>query len=83
MLGSKLASKISVGTHNINHYLQKIPRNVSSLLMKHTTIGKVIKTTDSLPNKTSHGHYGISNTLLKMLKHTYSFPTHPYLQSIN
>ena len=51
--------------------------------MKHTTIDEVIKTIDSLPNKTSYGHDGISNTLLKMLKDSIAFPlTYIFNQSI-
>ena len=63
-LGSTLASQITGGSQTVNTYIDKIPRNLSSLVMRSITIQEIEKTIDSLPNKTSHGHDGISNTLL-------------------
>ena len=63
-LGSTLASQITGGSQTVNTYVDKIPRNLSSLVMRSITIKEIEKTIVSLPNKTSHGNDGISNTLL-------------------
>ena len=42
--------------------------------MQYTTIEEIQKTITSLPSKTSHGHDGISNELLKKLNQSISFP---------
>ena len=73
-LGATLASKISNGKQCVNDYINKIPRNCSSLVMQCTTIEEIQKTITSLPNKTSHRHDGISNELLKKLNQSISFP---------
>ena len=36
-LGSNLANKIKGGVNNIQHYLNKIPQNANSMVMKLTT----------------------------------------------
>ena len=73
-LGSTLASQITDGSQTVYTYIDKILRNLSSLVMRSITIQEIEKTIDSLPNKTSHGHDGISNTLLKSLGHSLAFP---------
>ena len=74
LLGSTLASKISKGTQDISHYMQKIPRTVSSMLLTNTTQHEIEKLINDLPNKTSCGHDKISNSLLKDLKCCISYP---------
>ena len=73
-LGSTLASKIPKGTQDISHYIQKLPRTVSSMLLTNTTQHEIEKLTNDLPNKTSCGHDKISNSLLKDLKCCISYP---------
>ena len=75
-LGLTLASQITDGSQTVYTYIDKILRNLSSLVMRSITIQEIEKTIDSLPNKTSHGHDGISNTLLKSLGHSLAFPLH-------
>ena len=72
-LGKDLASKILRSTNTIDHYLNKIPRNLNSLLMQPTTVSEIEKKIQQLPNKTSHGHDGISNKLLKDLSKSIAF----------
>ena len=76
ILGLTLASQINGGSQTVNTYIDKIPRNLSSLVMRGITIQEIKKTIVSLPNKTSHGHDGISNTLLKNLGCSLAFPLH-------
>ena len=45
-----------------------------SLVIKETTPGEITKIIQQLPNKTSSGHNGISNVLLKQLSEALSFP---------
>ena len=73
-LGSTLASKIPKGTQDISHYMQKIPRTVSSMLLTNTTQHEIEKLINDLPNKTSCRHNKISNSLLKDLKCCISYP---------
>ena len=73
-MGSELAGKIPKSRRNIHDYVSDIPRMLNSLIVrniKHTDIEKIIK---SLPAKTSSGHDGISNKLLKDLNCTISYP---------
>ena len=72
-LGSSLAAK-SPGSHDIDNYLKRNPRNLASLVMRSTTVQEVHKTSNSLPNKTCHGHDGKSNNLFKMLSQSIAFP---------
>ena len=74
-IGEIMASKIDKGHHDIDHYLSKIPRNVSSLLvLRSTNVIEIESIINGLPNKTSHGHDSIRNTLLKQLHRTIAFP---------
>ena len=67
-LGKDLASKIPKGNFNVDHYINKIPRNMKSRVMKPTTVLEIESRIQQLPNKMSQGHDGISNVLLKKLK---------------
>ena len=73
-LGESLAAKITNELHDVNYYLSKIPRNISSLVLRSTNINEIEKLIESLPNKSSHGHDKISNVLLKELNTSISFP---------
>ena len=66
-IGESMASKITQDHHSIDYYLSKMPRNISSLVMKSTNITEIEHIIHKLPNKTSYGHDTISNTLLKQL----------------
>ena len=60
-----MAAKIDKSQNDINHYLGKIPRGISSLVMSSTNIEEIERIIRKLPNKHSHGHDNISNVLLK------------------
>ena len=73
-MGLELAGKIPESRKKIHDYVSDIPRTLNSLVVgniKHTDIKKII---NSLPAKTSSGHDGISNKLLKELNYTISYP---------
>ena len=73
-MGSELAGKIPESRKKIHDYISDIPRTLNSLVVaniKHTDIEKII---NLLPAKTSSGHDGISNKLLKELNYTISYP---------
>ena len=73
-LGESMATHITQSHHDIDHYLSKIPRNLSSLVMSLTSIEEIEKIIHQLPNKSSHGHDTISNILLKELNTSISYP---------
>ena len=73
-IGSTLASKFPKGKQDISHYMQKIPRTVSSMSLTNTTQHEIEKLINDLPNKTSCSHDKISNSLLKDLKCCISYP---------
>ena len=72
--GKNLAASITPGSRDINYYLQKMPRSLNSLVLYETTRTEVEQTISKLPNKTSHGHDKISNTLLKDMGKSLSYP---------
>ena len=72
-IGESMASKITQGQHNIDYYLAKMPRDVTSLVMRSTNITEIEHIICKLPNKTSYRHDNISNTLLKQLSPSISF----------
>ena len=73
-LGESMAAHITQSHHDIDHYLSKIPRNLSSLVMSLTSIEEIEKIIYELPNKSSHGHDTISNIILKKLNTSISYP---------
>ena len=73
-LGSNLAKKIPGGHSSIEDYLRKIPRNVNSMMLTPTTQQEVISIIDQLLSKSSSGHNGMSNVLLKSLKDSLTYP---------
>ena len=66
-LGSSLAEKIDPGTTSIEEYLDSIPIQRDSIVIKQTTPLEIDTIIRNLPNKTSHGHDEISNMMLKAL----------------
>ena len=51
-----------------------MPRTTNSLVLRETSVEEIKKLIKSLPNKTSHGHDKVSNTLLKSLCTSISYP---------
>ena len=61
----------------------KIPRQLNSIVLHNTTVHEVDKIIRDLPNKSSHGHDEISNTILKALRTSIIFPLcHIFNQSL-
>ena len=73
-LGKDLAAKIPKGNLNVDHYLNRIPRNIKSMVMNPTTVPEIESMIQHFPNKTSQGHDGTSNVLFKKLCKCISFP---------
>ena len=85
-LGNNLALQISCGPQSAEHYVNKIPRNLNSLVMRSITMQEIENTINSLSNKTSSGHDGISNILLKsigssLVSHYMSYLTCQFLKA--
>ena len=51
-----------------------MPRSNKSLVLQETSVEEIEKLIKSLPNKNSHGHDKVSNTLLKSLCTSISYP---------
>ena len=73
-LGSNLVKQFPTGSTSIDVYNCHIPRTDASLILNPTTVPEIEKIISNLPNKTSHRHDKISNTLLKDLCPSISFP---------
>ena len=73
-LGSTLAKQINRGVNTIDYYLNKIQWNINSMVMHPASQKEIEQLISYLPNKTSHGHDMISNTLLKSLCKSISLP---------
>ena len=73
-LGESLAQNIPKSKIGINDYLAKIPQNLHSMVLFPTSHHEVDKMIANLPSKTSSGHDDISNTLLKSLRTSLSYP---------
>ena len=74
MVGKNLVDPITPGKHDINHYLKMIPRTTLSLVIRETSVKEIEKIIKLLPYKTSYGHNKVSNTLLKLLSTSISYP---------
>ena len=82
-LGSNLAKSIVPGTTCTDQYVNNIPRQVDSMVIKPTTVHEINRIIRKLPNKTSHGHDEISNIMLKALCTSIIFPLcHIFNQSL-
>ena len=73
-LGANLVGKITPGARSIEHYMQKLPRYLNSMVLTRTSQREIKRKIDGLPNKSSCGHDKISNILLKQLKCCISYP---------
>ena len=72
-LGYNLSTKIKGGMSNISHYLGKIPTNPNSMIMHPTSQNEIKQLIAKLLNKSSSGHDGMSNKLLKLLGSSISY----------
>ena len=83
-LGMNLASTIKPSQMLISAYISNIPRNLHSIFINPTNQQEIEKIITNLPNKTSPSHNGVSNTLLKKLNKSISYPLSIiFNQSIN
>ena len=73
-MGCTLASTVPYSSISINEYLNKIPRNVNSMVVTRITHQSIEKIINNLPSKSSSGHDGVSNKVLKSLKEAMSYP---------
>ena len=73
-LGKDLANKIVPSHTAIDEFLGKIPRTLNNLVLHLTNQLEVEKLIKNLPNKSSSGHDKVSNTLLKGLSSSISYP---------
>ena len=73
-LGSNLALQIKKEQNGITGYLRKIPQNIHSMVLTPTTQHEVKKTIDGLPTKSRSRHDNVSNTLLKSLSESLTYP---------
>ena len=73
-LGESLAAKITPSTESLENYLSLIPRIVNSLVLVETNTVEIEKIIEHLPNKSSSSHDRVSNTLLKRLGKSLSYP---------
>ena len=73
-LGSNLAKKIQNGKTSIDEYINMIPHNLNSLVLRQTTEKEIRTLISQLPNKSSSGHDQISNKLLKGICDAISYP---------
>ena len=73
-LDESLATKITPSTESSENYLSQIPRIVNSLILVETNTVEIEKIIEHFPNKSSSGHDRVSNTLLKKLGKSLSYP---------
>ena len=73
-MGKDLAATIKNGPKDINEYLQKILRTLSSMVLTRMTVTEIEKLISDLPNKSSYGHDKISSIMLKKLSNSISYP---------
>ena len=73
-VGKDYANKIPTGNYNIDYYLNKIPQNQNSLFTAPTTKIEIERIINTLKNKNSSGHDGLSNKILKGISTGISTP---------
>ena len=69
-----MASKLVPGMTSTRDYLNRIPRQVNSLVLKECTPLEIDKLIRTLPNKSSYRHGRVSNVMLKSLRSSITFP---------
>ena len=62
-IGNELASTITTGKHEVNHYLQLILKTDRSLVLREMSVREIERLINSLPNKTSYGHDKVTHYL--------------------
>ena len=73
-IGRNYAKKIPKAKQDIQHYLNKIPREERTIYLTPTTTCEINKLICKLPNKSSSGYDKINNILLKKLNKEISVP---------
>ena len=82
-LGSTLPKSIVPSMTSIDQYMKNIPRQTNSIVIRPTSVQEIDRIIRELPNKTSYGHDEISNTMLKALHTSITFPLcHIFNQSL-
>ena len=68
---------------SIHEYISRIPRQLNSIVLQPTTVHEIDKIIQNLPNKSSLSHNELSNTTLKALRSSITFPLcHIFNQSL-
>ena len=73
-VGNNYASKISQSKKSIANYLSNLNRNPDSVFLLPCTETEIENLLNKLPNKSSSGYDGVSNALLKDIKHEIKRP---------
>ena len=73
-IGKTLANQRGKLTIGIDHYIDKIPQETSSLFLYPTTVTEIKQIIENLKSKPSSGYDGINNILLKEIKDSISIP---------
>ena len=72
-MGADLARKIPESKKRVQEYVDNIPHTLNSLAVGRVEYTDIKKIISALPAKTSSGHDGISNQLLKQLNSSISY----------
>ena len=67
-VGKHYAKKIGNPLIPLKDYLSKMPRNTKSIYFTPVTESEIMTIIDRLQNKNSHGHDGLSNKFIKIIK---------------
>ena len=73
-IGAQLAASIPNGPKDVEHYLNRIPRTIDSLVLRCTSVTEIEELIRQMPHKVSYGHDRISNSMLKDLCTSISYP---------
>ena len=73
-IGYNTAMKGGNSETKIEDYLEKIPKECSTVFLTPCTVTEVTNLINNLPNKLSSGHDNVSNILVKKLKESLSVP---------
>ena len=73
-IGAHLASTIPSESKDIEYYLKQIPRTMGGLVLRCTSVTEIEDLIRRMPHKVSYGHDRISNSMLKNLCTSISYP---------
>ena len=73
-IGAQLAATIPSGSKDIEYYLNRIPRTMGSLVLRCTSVTEIEDLIRWMSHKVSYGHDRISNSMLKNLCTSISYP---------